>query len=317
MTSVYDRVERRVDPPDADDARALASLVVPRRDGDAFPRSALEGLLRGSVGRHITPAEHGGELVWDRLMRLCARMAEADLELTLGLGGVVLGALPVIVAGDEAQRRRFFATLRSGGLAGLALSEWDRGSDLLSSDTVAEALEGGGWRISGEKRPTNNGNAAAWLTVLARTGDVGDPFGATLFLVPRDAPGLAQVDPVAWPCAPAMDLSGARFEGVEVGPEGLLGKVGDGFGATRRVLEISRSGVACMAAGAQASALAAGWRHAHERRLYGAPIAELDAVRGLLCSSFARLVLATSLSRFAARAVGRWGPGARPWSCAA
>lgn len=283
----------------------------------AFPQRQLTTLLTETLGDALVPAEERGTLRWDSLMRVCARLAAHDLGVTLCLGGVVLGAVPVLVAGDDDQRGQFFFDLKRGTLAGLALSEWDRGSDLLRCDTVATP-HGDGFRIVGRKRPTNNGTRAGNLVVLARTGEKDAPSGASLFLLHRETtPRLHADAPVDWSGYPGMDLSGVRLDGVEVGPERVLGKVGQGFVYARRTLEITRSGVACMAVGAHATAVDLAWRHAQTRRLYGAPISDLGGVRRLLASSFARLCLATALARRAARSVGRWAASARSLSSAA
>ncbi len=317
--TLYERLEGGFDPSGPEDEAATEGLAATdaSRAGDAFPQAALSGLLRGPLGYRMTPTEEGGGLVWDRLMRLCARLAERDLELTLCVGGVVLGSLPLVVAGDSEQRRRFFGDLRSGEAASLGLSEWAHGSDLLRNETVAVPLDGGAFRLTGHKRPTNNGSRGRNVVVLARTGAPDDPFGATLFLLRRPLDGLERDAPVEWSGVPCMDLSGVRLNGVEVGSEAVLGKVGEGFVNARRVLETSRSGVACMATGAHASAVAQAWDHARERRLYGAPVSDLDGVRRLLCRSFARLSLGVATARFAARVAGRWGASARDWTCAA
>ncbi len=315
MTSTYDRLEREIDPPcDADRPAIEAFSAAPARTEEGFPEATLTAVLRGEVGRLMTPAAVGGSLEWHRLMRTCARFAEADLELTLCLGGVMLGALPVVLAGDEAQQRRFFDDVRDGGLAGLGLSEWERGSDLLACDTVARPRKGG-FVLDGHKRPTNNGTRGRNLVVLARTGEPGDPFGATAFLLRRPQVGLSGDAPLDWVGNPVRDLSGIVLEGVEVGPEAVLGQVGEGFTLTRRVLETSRSGVACMSVGAHAAAFDLALGHARSRKLYGAPITELPGVRALISRSFGRLQVAIALARRAAR--GMSGGGARDWSCAA
>ncbi|MCB9537902.1 MAG: acyl-CoA dehydrogenase [Myxococcales bacterium] len=319
---LYARVEARLDPLDDADRAAEAAL----RGGldahaaerpDRLPVLALRALLQGPVGAELVPPAEGGRLVWDRALRICGRLAAADLDLTLCLGGVVLAALPVVVAGDPAQRARFFAGVRDGGLAGLGLSEWDRGSDLLQNDTVATPLAGGRWRIDGHKRPCNNGSVGRHVVVLARTGDAEDAFGATLFLLTRGTPGLLPDAPLDWVGCPQMDLSGIRLEGVEVGSEAVLGKPGEGFVHARRTLEITRSGVAAMSLGAHGAALALAAQHARERRLYGAPIATLGGVRALLTDTFTRLALAVATGRRAARAAGRFGVAARDLTSAA
>ncbi len=213
---LYARVEARLDPLDDADRAADAALRAgldahPAQRPDRLPVLALRALLQGPVGAELVPPAEGGRLVWDRALRVCGRLAAADLDLTLCLGGVVLASLPVIVAGDAAQRARFFSAVRDGGLAGLGLSEWDRGSDLLQNDTVATPLGDGRWRLDGHKRPCNNGSVGRHVVVLARTGDADDAFGATMFLLTRGTPGLMPDAPLDWVGCPQMDLSGVRL----------------------------------------------------------------------------------------------------------
>lgn len=278
-----------------------------------FPRAELEALLGGPVGDAFVPHAEGGTLSWSTLMRICARLAERQLGLVLCLGGVVLGELPFLVAGNGAQRAAFMATLRQGGFAGLALSEWDHGSDLLGNDTVATERDDG-WRLSGHKRPINNAAVATHLAVLARTGEPNDPFGATLFHVQRPSGGLSTSGPVRWNGFPGMDLDGLVLEDTPAEP---LGTPGKGFALARRVLEISRGGVACMANGAHAAAVGLAEEHTARRTLYGAPIAALEPVRVLRARLRTRLVTAIALGRVAARATQRAAVSARPWTCAA
>lgn len=319
---LYARVEARLDPLDDADRAAEAAVragLDPRAEArpDRLPLLRLRALLQGPIGAELVPRAEGGRLVWDRALRICGRLAAADLDLTLCLGGVVLASLPVIVAGDAAQRARFFGSVRAGGLAGLGLSEWDRGSDLLHNDTVATPLPDGGWRLDGHKRPCNNGSVGHHVVVLARTGAADDAFGATLFLLTRGAPGLLPDAPLDWVGCPQMDLSGVRLEGVVARPEDVLGKPGEGFLHTRRTLEITRSGVAAMSLGAHGAAFAHAWSHARERHLYGAPIQQLGGVRALLTDTFTRLALAIATGRRAARAAGRSGVAARDLTSAA
>jgi alkylation response protein AidB-like acyl-CoA dehydrogenase len=332
------RVEGLIDPLDGDDAGMLEALdafsaeVLPSRRlaelsaSGELPAAELSALARGPLGAALTPADQGGSLDWSRAMRLTARLAAYDVGLTLCLGGTVLGALPVLVAGDAAQRARFFGAFRAGGMAALALSEWEHGSDLAASEVTAEPLDDAGaptsaalatqFRLDGTKRPINNGSTAAMVTVLARTGGR-DAFGLSLFLLGRDQPGLLPCPQVAWQGYRGMDLSGVRLDRALVPRAALLGKVGEGFAHTRRTLAISRSGVSAMALGPAASALAMAAAHSRERVLYGSPVGALGGVEALLGRAFSRFVAAVALVRRAARSVGRWAEPARPLSCAA
>jgi len=325
------RIEARVDPGDVPEADAFLRDALPpdRCDAlhssswpDAFPEAELSQLLRGPFGELLDPRS-GWD--WPELMRWCVRLAAHDLGFTLCAGGVVLGALPVVLEGDADQQARFFDPVRDGQVAGLALSEWDHGSDLLSNEATATPLDGDPktatrFRLHGEKRPINNASRGAHVVTLVRTGKGGDPFGATLMMLPREA--LRASGHVEWGGFAGLDLDGVVLD-AEVGRDAILGKPGDGFALARRTLEISRGGVACMAVGASVAALAHALHHARTRTLYGAPIRELEAVQTLLVRITARCVVSAALARVAARNAQHAGRNpraamsARPWTSAA
>jgi hypothetical protein len=173
------------------------------------------------------------------------------------------------------------------------------------------------FRLFGTKSPVNNGTRGANVVVLARTGAAGDPFGASLFLVARDTPGVKdgpKYAPIGFRC---MDLSGITLDGAELPRASLLGAAGEGFAYARRALEVSRSGVATMATGPQASCLAMAVDHARSRVLYGRTIGELGGVQAIVARTFARFAEALALSRRAVRAAARWPASARAWTGAA
>lgn len=336
-----ERVEGWVDPL-ADDERAEAAAfaefcdrVLPDGHGmgleaaGTFPDAELRAFAGEGFIRALVPEDQGGRLDWARAMRLATRLAAHDLDVTLCFGGTVLASIPVLVAGTPAQRARFFADVLAGEMGGLALSEWEHGSDLLAGvcrarpvdDAGADTSEGSatGFILDGEKGPTNNGSIAANLVVLARTREGGEPDASShsLFFVPRGTPGLGPRARFASLGYRSMDLSGAVFTGARLGRDALIGAPGEGFLVTRRSLEISRSGVAMMAVGAHGAALAFALAHAKNRRLYGAPIAELGGVRKLIARIGARLVLAVALGRRTARSIAAYGTRARGLSSAA
>jgi len=332
-------MERAVDPPSSDEQPMLDALdghlarTLPPGRGAAleargeFPDAELRAFAREGFVRELVPAAEGGCLDWARAMRLAARLSAHDLDVALCLGGAVLGGMPVLVAGDAPQRAQYFGALLRGEMGGLGLSEWDRGSDLLAIDTRAESLDAQGrlcavedavrFRLFGTKSPVNNGVRGANVVVLARTGAAGDPFGASLFLVPRGSQGVKNGPTYAPMGFRGMDLSGITLDGAELPRSALLGSAGEGFAYARRALEISRSGVATMATGAQATCLALAVAHARSRVLYGREIGALGGVQAIVARTFARFAESLALSRRAVRAAARWPASARAWTAAA
>lgn len=333
MTSplaAYAALEGLVDPAPPEDAPLFEALgryaeeVLPAGRGaelearGAFPERELRAFAERGLARELAPEDVGGRLEWSRALRLCSRLAAHELDVTLCLGGAVLGALPVLVCGDAAQRAAYFGALLRGEMGGLALSEWAHGSDLLANEVTAVPVDDAatGYRLTGTKGPINNGGRGAYVVVLARTDRADHVFSHTLFLVPRGTPGYEAGPKFASLGYRCMDLTRVRLEGAVVPSEAVLGTLGEGFTHARRALEVSRSGVAAMALGPMAAALAHALDHARGRVLYGAPAVALEGVRALLARCFARTCVAIAAGRRAARAVARWAVPARSLSCA-
>jgi acyl-CoA dehydrogenase len=103
------------------------------------------------------------------------------------------------------------------------------GADPSNLRTMAEP-DGDGWRISGHKWYSTGGGEASFLIVMARTAPQGED-AATMFVVDRHAPGVTHVRdiPTMAPGLLAHREAEMRFDGVRVGPEAVLGRVGEGF----------------------------------------------------------------------------------------
>jgi alkylation response protein AidB-like acyl-CoA dehydrogenase len=336
---VLSAMERAIDPPRPEEQARLEALdahlartLPPGRGAELeacgeFPEEATRAFASEGFAREIVPEQEGGCLDWSRAMRVGMRLAAHDLDLALCLGGAVLGGMPLLVAGDAAQRAQYFGALLRGEMGALALSEWDHGSDLLAIDARAEPLDAKGapcaakdatgFRLFGTKSPANNAARGANTVVLARTGAVGDPFGASLFLVARATPGVKSVPRFESVGFRSMDLSGVALDGVEVPREMLIGNAGEGFAYARRSLEVSRSGVASMSVGAHAQCLAMALAHACSRVLYGRPIGALEGVQSILGRVYGRFAEAVALARRASRSAARWPGSARAWTAAA
>jgi alkylation response protein AidB-like acyl-CoA dehydrogenase len=150
---------------------------------------------------------------------------------------------PAIMAfGSEAQQQRHLPPIARGEVIWCqGFSEPDAGSDLAALRTRAEP-DGDGWRLSGQKIWTSYAGMAQWCVLAARVGDGDRHEGVTMFLVPMDAAGITVV-PIASMLGP-HHLNEVFFEDVSVGPDAVLGGVGDGWAVIRRALAHERVGIA-------------------------------------------------------------------------
>lgn len=145
--------------------------------------------------------------------------------------------------GTERQKTEHLGRIASGDVIWCqGFSEPESGSDLASLRTAA-IPDGDGWRIEGQKVWTSYATMADWCFLLARTSK-GDKkhHGITVFLVPMDRPGI-RVVPIKAMVGP-HHLNEVFFEGVQVGPDDVLGEVDNGWSIVREALAFERVGIA-------------------------------------------------------------------------
>lgn len=248
-------------------------------------RLADEGLLTLSW-----PEEYGGEdgSVWDQTVVREEMWAHHEPRGAQYMGLNWVG--PAIMAyGTDEQKERFLPPIARGEVIWCqGFSEPDAGSDLASLTTRAEPTPSGGWEISGQKIWTSYAEMAQWCVLAARVGPKGEKKheGITMFLVPMDAPGIT-VQPIRSMLG-RHHLNEVFFDDVEVGPDAVLGEVGDGWSVIRRALAHERVGIA---------------RYARCERLLSMVADEVGGVGGLppgLRSAWARALVQVRTARLLA-----------------
>jgi acyl-CoA dehydrogenase len=240
------------------------------------------------------------------LLREALACESTGAETALALQG--LGGHPIAAAGSEALRRRWLPAVAAGqAVAAFALSEPDAGSDAAALALRAEP-DGDGFRLSGTKTWISNAPDADVYALFARTTPGARARGITAFAVPGDAPGLG-----GEPLELLGDHPVGRLEldGVPVAAEQVLGRVDQGFGLAMRTLDRFRPSVGAFAVGMAQAALEAAVDHAADRRAFGRPLREFQAVAHALADMATRTQAARLLVYAAA---GRYdadpeGPG--------
>jgi len=172
-----------------------------------------------------------------------------------------------------------------------AVTEPGAGSDPTELETVA-VRDGAGFRLTGEKWFVTVGDVADFLIVLAMAGDERAP---TLFLVDKDRPGVEVLRTPAYMHTFVYEHPEFRFDGVALGPEHVLGGVGEGYELTREWFVEERLMIAARATGAaeRALRLAADWAGA--RIQGGRPIAEHQLVAAMIADSATDVALNRAL----------------------
>ncbi len=202
--------------------------------------------------------------------------------------------------GTPAQQERWLPKLISGEAIGaFALTEADAGSDAAAIRTRA-IRTGGGWRIDGSKQFITSGRTASVAMVIAVTDPDAGRKGISAFLVPTDTPGYF-VDKVEHKLGQAAsDTCGIRFEDCVVSDDALLGDEGRGYSIALSNLEAGRIGIAAQSIGMAQAALDIAVAYARDRRSFGKPIIEHQAVGFRLADLATRLEAAKQLVLHAA-----------------
>jgi short/branched chain acyl-CoA dehydrogenase len=232
----------------------------------------------GLMGMTI-PAEYGGGGT-DTLSYAIAveELTRVDSSVAVTLAAHhSLGTLPIWKFGSDEQKREWIPDLASGRkLAAFGLTEPNAGSDAGATQTTAR-LEEGGWVIDGSKIFITNAGTeiTGCVTITALTGK--DEISN--IIVPSGTAGYVTSKPMeklGWRASDTRELS---FQSARVPEANLLGPRGMGFRQFMEILDGGRISVAAMGVGIAQGAydLAAGY--AHERRQFGKPIKEFQAIR--------------------------------------
>jgi acyl-CoA dehydrogenase len=192
-----------------------------------------------------------------------------------------LGTGPVTLFGSEPMKRRYLPPVARGeALAAFALSEPEAGSDVAAMSTAAAPDGPDHVRIDGVKTWISNGGIADHYVVFARSGEAPGARGLSAYMVDADTAGLTvenRIDVIA-----PHPLATLRFEGCRVPLANRIGGPGEGFKVAMATLDVFRSTVGAAALGFARRALDESLRHASSRRLFGAPLSDLQMTQAAL-----------------------------------
>ncbi|HYV99496.1 MAG TPA: acyl-CoA dehydrogenase family protein [Gemmatimonadaceae bacterium] len=210
--------------------------------------------------------------------------------------------------GTAAQKAAYLKRVARGELLGaFSLSEPDAGSDAASLTTQA-TRDGDDWILNGRKSWVTNGNRAGVIMAMARTDLPGArkrAKGISAFIITPDLPGFhvgKKEDKMGLRGSPTVQLV---FENMRVPGDRLLGAEGQGFAYSMQSLEHGRMGIAAQAIGIARAAMEASVAYAKERKQFGKPIAEFQAIQYKLADMRTRITAARALLHATAAAKDR------------
>ena len=206
----------------------------------------------------------------------------------------------ILTFGNEAQKRKYLPKLASGEWLGAwALTEPNTGSDANNMDTVAEK-KGDTWIINGVKRFITHGKTGKVVVVIARTGERRTRNNATAFIVEQGTPGLSAGKKEDKLGMRASETTEVIFENVCIPDTQRLGPVGDGFHQAMKILDGGRISIAALSVGIAKGAYEYALQYAQERKQFGKPIIQFQAIAFKLANMAADIQAAELLTYQAA-----------------
>jgi len=264
---------------------------------ELIPRLAEVGFLGAPV-----PVEYGG-MGLDAVSYavVIEEIARADSSVrSIVSVNCSLFALTVLKWGTEAQRKEWLPKVSGGEMLGcFGLTEPGAGSDPGSMVTRA-VRDGEHWVIDGSKMFITNGTQAGIALIFAQTDPSRGAKGIACFLVPTATPGFAANEIHGKLGLRASSTAELVLTGVRVGPESLLGEVGDGMKIALSTLDNGRVGLAASCVGLAQASLDAALAYAKDREQFGKPIARHQLVQEMLADMYVDVEAARLLTLRAA-----------------
>jgi len=269
-------------------------------------RELVLALAREGLPARLLPREAGGSRDGKiSAVDLCAvreALARESTTVENALTIQLLGAIPIVMAGNAEQRHRYLDPLiRGEAIGAFALTEPDAGTDAGALRLRADR-DGEGYRLSGTKVFISNAPDADFYVMFARTDPDARSKGITTFIVDGKAAGLKGT---VLHVVSDHPIGRLELTNVAVSDASRLGEVNNGFRLAMQTLDLFRPSVGANVIGMAQAALDAAVAYASHRQAFGRPVKEFQAVSHQLAEAATRLEAARALVYSAADAYDR------------
>jgi butyryl-CoA dehydrogenase len=249
-----------------------------------FPRKLVKKLAEIGLMGALIPTEDGGAGM-DLLSYVIAVEEIAKVWASLSVIVSVNNSLvcdPICRFGSEPQKKNYLTRLARGELLGCyALTEPNAGSDAGAIQTQAKKVKDV-YILNGSKIFITNGREAELAIVFAVTAPERGKHGLSAFLVEKGIPGFEIGKIEEKMGLRASDTAELIFQDCRVSAENLLGEENEGFKIALSTLDRGRIGIAAQAVGIAQGCLEEAIRYAKERRQFGRPIADFQAIQWMI-----------------------------------
>jgi alkylation response protein AidB-like acyl-CoA dehydrogenase len=274
-----------------------------KRDEEAeFPWDMVKVLRENALFGADFPERYGGSemgllslcLMIEEIAKVCASTAVILLVHELG-------TMPIFLAGNEAQKKKYLPRLAAGdSLVAFGLTEPNAGSDVSGLRTKA-VRHGEEYILNGSKIFISHADVAEFICVAAKTDtSVPGHQGTSVFVVEKGSPGLMIGKHERKMGLRASSTVEVVLEDVRVPASNLLSHEGAGFSIIMKTLDITRIPVAAQALGIGQGALDYAVQYTKERVQFGKPIFSFQGLQWMMADMATRLEAARQLTYKAA-----------------
>mgnify|MGYP003574951291 CR=1 FL=1 len=254
--------------------------VIERDEHQKFPAEQVKAMGElGFLGMMVDPKYNGGGMDTVSYVLVMEELSKVDASAS-----VVVSVNNSLVCyglekyGSEAQKEKYLKPLASGeNIGAFCLSEPEAGSDATSQQTTAED-KGDYYLLNGTKNWITNGSTASTYLVIAQTHKELKHKGINVFIVEKGMPGFTVGPKENKLGIRGSDTHSLMFNDVKVPKENRIGDDGFGFKFAMKTLEGGRIGIAAQALGIAAGAYELALAYAQERKAFGKPIADHQAI---------------------------------------
>ena len=273
-------------------------------ESQEFPREVFRKLGElGFLGVLVAEEYGGAGLSYMDYQAIIEEIAAADPSVALSVAAHnSLGSGHIHQFGTDAQKRKYLPRLASGEwLAAWGLTEAEAGSDSSGTKTAA-VRDGDAWVLNGSKNFITNASVGSLAVLMAVTDREKGNKGISAFIVELDNPGIRVGKKENKLGMRASDTCTLVMEDCRVPSGNLIGSLGSGWVDSMKVLDGGRISIAALSVGLARGACEAAVLYARERRQFGKPICEFEAIQFYIAEMATDLDAARLLTERAATA---------------
>ena len=261
-------------------AKEIKPKMMDWDESQEFPINLFHKMGELGLMGVLVPQEYGGS-GFGYLEYVTAIVELSKIDGSIGLSMAAHNSLctgHILSFGNKAQKEQCLPKLATGEWIGAwGLTEPNTGSDAGNMRTVA-VKDGDYYILNGAKNFITHGKSGHVAVVIVRTGEVGDSHGMTAFIVERGTPGFSAGKKENKLGMRASETAEMIFQDCRIHKSQMLGKEGEGFIQSMKILDGGRISIASLSLGIATGAFEAALQYSKERHQFNQPISKFQGI---------------------------------------